>query len=416
MQGSLLQRYTTEHFVDYVIVTLWIWGMVDLLLRLAPAPREVLALRERWLPTRQGIEPVSNASAMYEQIQDRPRWLRKSRVAKRLLSALGYVTQKGSADDFREHLQYLSALDEDTTYTHYSLPRFVIAVTPVLGFLGTVVHFGTALSGISFDQMAEKLPHVVSEMGQAFNTTTTALAAAMSMMFALFMAERIERGYVHQIDTLVDRELLNRFETKDGNLTPFLAAIKTANDEALAMIAGTLGKHTDVWLSAFSGILEKFDERQQQENRTWSNVLTTLNARHESLESQRQEERRRDLEEWKQSLLQLDQRHEQFDHAREERLQNMIQTLDSRQAHLITQLDASLSKALAFQNGIGEMVEALNNIQRDEGRLVEVQTVLAKNLRVIHETQKIDDALHGLTAAIHLLTARHRSDNDRAAA
>ena len=33
---------------------------------------------------------------------------------------------------------------------------------------------------------------------------------------------------------------------------------------------------------------------------------------------------------------------------------------------------------------------------------------LTDNLRVIHETQQIDDALHGLTAAIHLLTARHQ--------
>ncbi len=416
MHDSILHRYTTEHFVDYVIVTLWIWGAVDLLLHLGRAPRELLSLRERWLPPRNGTEPVSHAAAMYEQIEDRPRWLRRSRVGRRLSAALGYLLQKGSADDFREHLHYLAALDDDKTYTNYSLPRFVIAVTPVLGFLGTVVHFGTALSGISFDQMAEKLPVVVSEMGQAFNTTTTALAAAMSMMFALFMAERIEKGYVHQIDSLVDRELVNRFQVKDGNLTPFLSAIKSANDEALRMIGDTLNKHTDVWLAAFSGILEKFDERQQQDNQAWSNVLTVINARHESMESQRTNEQRQHLEQWKNVLHELDQRHEQFDQAREARLHEMMQTLDARQAGLITQLDGSLSKAMTFRDGISDMVEALNSIQRDEGRLVEVQTVLAKNLRVIHETQKIDDALHGLTAAIHLLTSRHRHDGDRAVA
>jgi|GEM_PF-720878 len=416
MQHSLLHRYTTEHIVDYVIVTLWIWGVVDILLRLGTFPRNLLAMRERWLPQRRGTEPVSNAGAMLEQIQDRPRWLRKSRVARRLSAALGYLVQKGSADDFRDHLQYLAALDDEKTYVGYTLPRFVIAVTPVLGFLGTVVHFGTALSGISFDEMAEKLPIVVSEMGQAFNTTTTALAAAMSMMFALFMTERIEKSYVHQIDALVDRELLNRFETRDGNLSPFLAAIKEANDEALNMIAGTLNKHTDVWLSAFSGILEKFDERQQQESQAWSNVLTVINARHESFENQRQAEQKQQVETWKLALQDLSQRHEQLDQVREDRLQTMIGTLDDRQAHLIRQMDSSLNKAMAFRDGVTQMVEALSGIQRDEGRLLEVQTVLAKNLRMIHETQKIDDALHGLTAAIHLLTARHRSDGDRAAA
>jgi hypothetical protein len=34
---------------------------------------------------------------------------------------------------------------------------------------------------------------------------------------------------------------------------------------------------------------------------------------------------------------------------------------------------------------------------------------------VIHETQKIDDALHGLTGAIHLLTARNQGGDRKAA-
>ncbi len=32
--------------------------------------------------------------------------------------------------------------------------------------------------------------------------------------------------------------------------------------------------------------------------------------------------------------------------------------------------------------------------------------MLSDNLRVLRETQQIDEALHGLTAAIHLMTAR----------
>lgn len=417
MHESILHRYTTEHLVDYVIVTLWIWGLTDIMLRMTGFPREMLAVRETWLPPRNGKDSPADAVRMLESIQSRPAWLRNSRVAKRVSAALDYLVQKGSAEDFREHLHYLAAQDEDTTYTNYTLPRFVIAVTPVLGFLGTVVHFGTALSGISFDEMAAKLPVVVSEMGQAFNTTTTALAAAMSMMFALFMCERVEKGFMHQIDRLSDRELLNRFEVKNGNLTPFLNAIKAANDDALQMIASTLGRHTDLWLAAFSGVLEKFDERHETDNRAWSNVLAELTARHEALESKRIIEQKKHSDEWKSALHDLSIRHEQFDIEREERLKAMVVSLDERQASLMERIDGSLTKALSLREGVSDMVEALHNINSEEGKLVEVQTVLAKNLRVIHETQKIDDALHGLTAAIHLLTARHRGEgNDRIAA
>jgi hypothetical protein len=67
-------------------------------------------------------------------------------------------------------------------------------VTPILGFLGTVIHFGTALSGMTVENMSTQLNHVVSEMGTAFNTTTVALGAAMFTMFGKFLTERTDRG------------------------------------------------------------------------------------------------------------------------------------------------------------------------------------------------------------------------------
>jgi biopolymer transport protein ExbB/TolQ len=191
MNGSILHRYTTEHVVEYVIVALFIWGLIDIVIKLLFLPREILALRQEWLPPRGGREPAANAQALLEYVQSRPRWLQASRVGRRLTQALEFVTESGSAEEYREHLQYLADQDEDALQANYMLVRFVSGVTPVLGFLGTVVHFGTALSGISFNEMAERLPEVVGEMGSAFNTTTVALAAAMTMLFSLFICERV---------------------------------------------------------------------------------------------------------------------------------------------------------------------------------------------------------------------------------
>jgi len=109
----------------------------------------------------------------------RPAWQQESRLGRRIGDALEYVTQRGAADDYRDYLTTLTDKSEDERYARYTLIRFVIGVTPILGFLGTVVHFGTALSGISFDQLADRLTEIVAEIGQAFNTTTTALAASM---------------------------------------------------------------------------------------------------------------------------------------------------------------------------------------------------------------------------------------------
>jgi hypothetical protein len=74
---------------------------------------------------------------------------------------------------------------------------------------------------------------------------TTSLSAAMTMMFALFICERTERGIDHTIDRLVERELLNRFEAKDPNIMPFLAAVQSANEAALQAIGTTLQRQIE---------------------------------------------------------------------------------------------------------------------------------------------------------------------------
>jgi hypothetical protein len=57
MRDTTLGRYTTEHEVEYVIVAIFICGMVDVVLKLARLPREYLACHHEWLPPRVGREP-----------------------------------------------------------------------------------------------------------------------------------------------------------------------------------------------------------------------------------------------------------------------------------------------------------------------------------------------------------------------
>jgi biopolymer transport protein ExbB/TolQ len=379
MHGTILHRYTTEHAVEHVIVALFIWGIIDILRNFLAFPRELLALRHDWLPPRQGRESAAGAGVLLNQVKGRSAWLRNSKIGRRLIRALEFVTEKGSADEYREHLMYLAEQDEDNTHSNYTLMRFVIGVTPVLGFLGTVVHFGTALSGFSADEVTEKLPEIVSEMGAAFNTTTVALSAAMTMMFALFICERMERGIVHTIDRLVERELLNRFEAKDPNIMPFLAAVQSANEAALSAIGTTLQRQIEVWTQTLDVLFQRFDERQQHEAHGWQSALDVLQHRQET-----------------------------FDSGREERLRQVLTLVDSRQDKHMAQIQTLLERAVSVKDDFAGLAAVLRDIASDEGKLVELQGHLADNLRVLRETQQIEDALHGLTGAIHLLTARHR--------
>ena len=50
--GSIIHRYTTEHVVEYVVVTFFIWGLVDVIFKACGFPLELMALRQPGLPLR----------------------------------------------------------------------------------------------------------------------------------------------------------------------------------------------------------------------------------------------------------------------------------------------------------------------------------------------------------------------------
>ena len=378
LKGGVLFRYTTEHPVEYVIVFMFFWGMTDVVLKLCSFPRELLALSQEWIAPRAGREPAENAAGMLQAVESQPPRMRESRMGRRLVSALSFVTESGSSEGLSEHLRYLAEQDDESTYNRYSLVRFVVAVTPILGFLGTVVHFGTALSGLSFAGMDDGLSHVVSEMGTAFNTTTVALGAAMLAMFSMFLCERVENGFVARINRFVERELANRFVEHDAKLTPFLSILKAANEEAQSALAHSLNQQVEVLSKSLDALFQQFDQRQQSEADRWQQTLATTQEQHRGWDSER-----------------------------EERLRQILNLIDSRSDKHMEQVQAALQEATAFSSEVGTLVHTMNGIARGEGRLLELQSTLSDNLRVLHETNQIDGALHGLTAAIHLMTVRN---------
>lgn len=61
MRETALARYTSEHAVEYVIVTLFFWGMIDIVTKLMTFPREIVAAYHDWLPVRTDREGLRTA-------------------------------------------------------------------------------------------------------------------------------------------------------------------------------------------------------------------------------------------------------------------------------------------------------------------------------------------------------------------
>jgi biopolymer transport protein ExbB/TolQ len=351
MDGNLIHRYTTEHNTEYVIVAMLAWGFADLLLRCVGFRAELRALKQPWLPPRQGPEPAARASEFYAQVQAVPQWMQNSRLGKRLELALLYVHEKQSADGFDDHLRDISERDAAQTHAHYGVPRFVVWITPVLGFLGTVVHFGTALGSLSPDDLAKNLPIVVAGMGTAFDTTTMALASSVAIMLGMFFVERMEVGIVHDIDAWIERNLANRFAVEDAELAPFLRAIEAANRATLAAV-----------------------------QESWTRLIAHQQQREEAHEAQR-----------------------------EERLKKLLDGFASQKAEHQSRLQVTVDQIDAVQKNMGQLTQTLSGVLAGEHQLLGLQKSLADNLRILQQTQQFDQAVNGLTAAIHLLTVRQNS-------
>lgn len=380
MRDTLLFRYTTAHPVEYVVVTLGLWGGIDIILKLLSFPREIFALRGSLLPPREGRETVERVPELIAALRSQPQWVQDSRAGRRVESALDYLLEHGAGDDYLKHLKFLSEREDDERYARYTLVRFIIGVTPILGFLGTVVHFGTALSGIDINQIADKLGHVVGEMGQAFDTTTAALAASMSMMFSMFLCERIEHHINAAVDRLSEHDLATRFEHRHESLSPFLGVVQTAHEDMLRSISGVLDRQFELWSQGFDGLFRRFDERQQRETSHWSDSLHQMQSRHEGLERQV-----------------------------EDRFAALLSRLEERHAGQLDQIQSSLTDIARLREDVQSVGRVLREIAEGEGQLNELQTSLSNNLHLLNQNQQMEDALHELSAAIHLLTARRRS-------
>ncbi|MGE3314635.1 MAG: MotA/TolQ/ExbB proton channel family protein [Planctomycetaceae bacterium] len=384
---SLLARYTTGHVVEYVIVAMFIWGAIDIIFKLCSFPRELWALRQQWLPPRDSRVPIAQAEVFLQNVSSQPPRLLSSRIGQRLVSALSFVVENKSAEELPDQLRYLADQNADATHHRYSLVGFVIALTPILGFIGTVVHFGTALTGMTVDGIGDELSHVVSEMGTAFNTTTSALAAAMIMMISRFMCDRVDKGIDRRTDRLVERELLHRFEVKAANVGPLASILERANNEFHAAAQKAMQQQTAAWSAALKNLFDQFEKRQQHEEQRWQSVSASIQERHRSNES---------------TLA--------------EQLQRTLKAIDERHEKHLARIQTTVQEASKFSGDMSALAKTLDGIARGEGRLLDLQKSLADNLKLLHDTNQIDAALHGLTAAIHLLTVRHQDTPQRKAA
>jgi hypothetical protein len=368
-------RYLAGHWVEYVEVLLFGVGLASLALKAADIAAQRRGLGGITLPPiPEGGQDPADAAALAAGLSDAGSaedWL-----PQRLRAALDFVRRTGAADGLEDHLKYLSDIDASRAANGHGLVKFVVWAIPIMGFLGTVIGITVAIASLSPTQL-ENISGVVAGLGTAFDTTATALALSMILMFLQFALDRAEQRLLGAVDDAAWRDLAGRFQSLAGEAGTTLAIARLGETMSRGS-ARLLEAQEQAWRSleqaAGSGVRQVLDGAADR-------LRTALDAALEGSVSR-----------WGEALARV---HDEAAARREERWTAAAESL----AEAVRGLEAREETIAGQAAVLGGVVESARD-------LLALERSLDANLAALSATGRFEEALVTLSAAVQLLAAR----------
>jgi len=388
-QGSVILRYV-EHAVEKVEVVLFCCALGTLLAKFFFNRAERAACRKKVLPAWDGKPaPVGEATKLLAEVKRLPRGLQRTYLVQRVHTILDFLCQRGSADELDDHLRTLADNDATALEGSFALTRFITWAIPILGFLGTVLGITGAIAGITPEVLDKNLNAVTDGLSFSFDATALALSLTMITMFCSFLVERDEQGVLEDVDRIIDRDLTHRFirhsTALQGDAAPFLEAVRQNSQVLLDATGRLVNTQAEIWART----LAETERRSQDMQAAQQQVITASLEKVMERTLQSHADRLAGLE--KQSLTQTT------------KLLEQLAILASAVRDTGREQQAAIVR---FSDSMAAQAVALNQLQKNEQHLLQLQKALNQNLNTVAGTGAFEQAIHSLLAAIHLLTAR----------
>jgi biopolymer transport protein ExbB/TolQ len=383
----LLERYL-GHLVERVELLLFASALGILCAKLLALIGEKRVLRAELLPKWNGTTVgVEEAPRLLEQLQRCPRRLHNTFLYQRLAAVLDFLSCRRCADDLDDQLRALADSDAMALDASYSLTRFITWAIPILGFLGTVLGITGAISGITPEILEKSLSGVTDGLALAFDATALALSLTMTTMYLTFQVERAEAGVLETVDRHVEHELAHRFIRTRGETPPTPPA-----SSGVLQVEG------------FTALAQKFISEQAT---ALAGVVAAVEARAIAALAPSQEKLTAALEAALERTLQAHaQRLTAVERGTIEHGVKLFQQMGqvAQAVRETGQENAAALKRLA--DAVAAQAQLLVQVQQGERQLLQLQTVMQQNLTALTGSGAFEKAVHSLTAAVHLLTAR----------
>jgi biopolymer transport protein ExbB/TolQ/Holliday junction resolvasome RuvABC endonuclease subunit len=390
LRESTAHRYVT-HGIECVEVIMFCCAISALAAKLWACLAERKACSLSLLPRWNGrTAHVAEATLLQGQLDNLPRRLQGTLIVRRTRAVLDFLASRGSANELDDQLRALSDNDALALEGSYGLTRFITWAIPILGFLGTVLGITTAIQGVSPEVLEKSLSTVTDGLALAFDATALALGLTMLTMFTSFLVERAEQNILETVDRYADRELAHRFERTGTEGGAIVEAVRSNTTILVQAVEQLVQRQTVLWAKA----LEETERRRVESERKQQDRLTSA----------------------------LEKAIEQSLDAHARRLASLEKQFVDQNSGLVQQLAtlAGVVRAASREQqeslsgvaqGLATQIESLAKLQEGEKQVRRLQETLNQNLATLAGTGSFEDALHSLTAAIHLMTARANPQN-----
>jgi biopolymer transport protein ExbB/TolQ len=386
LSGVGLAHYV-QHDVERVEVLLFCVAFGALVAKvLAYLIGERAALRAQLLPPWDGkCVGVSQAGPLRDGLRGLGRRLQRTYLVRRAAAVLDFLRSRGSSNDLDDQLRGLADTDSITLENSYALIRLITWAVPILGFLGTVLGITGAISNVTPQQLENNMGAVTGGLALAFDATAVGLSLTMLLMFLTFLVERLEQGVLEAVDRYADEQLAHRFERTGPEGDEFVEVVRSHTDVLVQATGQLVERQAEVWARALGEAEQHWAEAGVQQQARLTAALEAALQR--SLDSHQQR-----LDELEQRALE-----------RYAAVLNHISEVAQSVRDTGREQQAALAQAA---QGVVAQAEALAQLQQNEGQLVRLQEALYRNLEALAGAGAFEQAVHSLTAAIHLLTAR----------
>lgn len=362
------QNLFCGHPLAYTTTILFWIGVAALVIKLRQMPIERHSLQLDFPQTALGDNAIDAVERIDAAMITLPPKARQSKAMLRLSGMCDFVRGRKSVAALGSHLEYLAEFSGEQLHNSYGLIRTITWAVPILGFLGTVVGITQAIENLDPAKLESSFGLVSQGLGIAFGTTALALGLSLGLVFLSYMVDKQERSLLADVEMLSIGWQAKLFPAEETD-NPLIAAEAEAARKLTLETESLIQKQTVLWEQSIDTLRTQWTATCERQQAKLSESLTSgIEA---SLGSHR----------------------------------DLLSSLTSGWDSNIVEFSKALSaQADAQQRSLVEW----QKLSGDRSQLMAIEKQLADSLQAAHVASALNETLHSLNAAVHLLTVRVR--------